>query len=115
MGRRKVLLVEVNEVTWNLIDPLIEQGRLPTFARLKREGAWASPMSDDLPPQLDPGCHDPKGMMMLYGAGIRRGTPIGDSTNLDIAPTLLTLLGLPVPEYMKGRVLREAFDEIPAN
>jgi len=54
VARRKVLLVEVNEVTWNLIDPLIEQGRLPTFARLKREGAWASPMSVDLPPQLDP-------------------------------------------------------------
>lgn len=50
----KVLLVEVNEVTWNLIDPLIERGRLPTFARLKREGAWASPTSVDLPPQLDP-------------------------------------------------------------
>ena len=54
MARRKVLLVEVNEVTWNLIDPLIEQGKLPTFARLKREGAWASPVSVDLPPQLDP-------------------------------------------------------------
>ncbi|HWT03695.1 MAG TPA: hypothetical protein VN256_25830 [Pyrinomonadaceae bacterium] len=50
----KVLLVEVNEVTWNLIDPLIERGQLPTFARLKREGAWASPTSVDLPPQLDP-------------------------------------------------------------
>jgi hypothetical protein len=54
VANRKILLVEVNEVTWNLIDPLIEQGRLPTFARLKREGAWASPMSVDLPPQLDP-------------------------------------------------------------
>lgn len=54
MNRTKILLVELNEVTWNLIDPLIEQGRLPTFARLKREGAWGSPMSVDLPPQLDP-------------------------------------------------------------
>ena len=35
----KVLLVEINEITWDLIDPLIEQGKLPTFARLKREGA----------------------------------------------------------------------------
>ena len=52
--RKKVLLVEVNEVTWNLIDPLIEQGELPTFARLKREGAWASPSSVDLPPMLEP-------------------------------------------------------------
>jgi hypothetical protein len=61
------------------------------------------------------GCHDPKGMMMLYGAGIRPGARIGECTNLDIAPTLLTLLGLPVPEKMKGRVLREAFDEAHAN
>lgn len=53
MGK-KVLLVEVNEVTWNLIDPLIDQGKLPTFALLKREGTWAAPMSVDLPPQLDP-------------------------------------------------------------
>ena len=61
------------------------------------------------------GCHDPKGMMMLYGAGIRRGLRIGECTNLDIAPTLLTLLGLPVPNEMTGRVLREAFDEPQAN
>ncbi len=54
MARKKILLVEVNEVTWDLIDPLIEQGKLPTFARLKQEGAWASPVSVDLPPQLDP-------------------------------------------------------------
>lgn len=54
MTSRKVLLVELNEVTWDLIDPLIEQGKLPTFARLKREGAWATPMSVDMPPHLDP-------------------------------------------------------------
>ncbi len=54
MRRMKVLLVEVNEVTWNLIDPLIEEGKLPTFARLRREGAWGTPASVDLPPQLDP-------------------------------------------------------------
>jgi hypothetical protein len=52
--RKKVLLVELNEVTWDLIDPLIEQGKLPTFARLKREGTWGAPMSVDLWPQLDP-------------------------------------------------------------
>src|SRR5215475_9640420 len=50
----KVLLVELNEVTWDLIDPLIERGKLPTFARLKSEGAWAAPLSVDRPPHLDP-------------------------------------------------------------
>src|SRR5918992_584217 len=54
MKRRKVLLAEINEITWDLIDPLIEQGKPPTFARLKREGAWGAPVSVDLPPQLDP-------------------------------------------------------------
>ena len=52
--RRRVLLIELNEITWNLIDPLIEAGKLPTVARLKKEGSWGAPMSIDLPPQLDP-------------------------------------------------------------
>jgi hypothetical protein len=55
------------------------------------------------------GCHDSKGMMILYGPGVRAGRSIAEANNLDIAPTLLTLMGLPVPEVMKGRALREAF------
>jgi Type I phosphodiesterase / nucleotide pyrophosphatase len=54
MARVKVLLVEVNEVTWDLIDPLAEAGKLPNFARLKRGGAWGTPLAVDMPPQLDP-------------------------------------------------------------
>src|ERR1044071_10218571 len=54
MKRRKVLLAEINEITWDLIDPWIEEGKLPTFARLKRDGAWGAPLSVDAPPQLDP-------------------------------------------------------------
>jgi hypothetical protein len=53
-SRRRVLLLELNEVTWDLIDPFIHEGKLPTFARLKSEGMWAAPMSVDLPPQMDP-------------------------------------------------------------
>ncbi len=51
---RKVVLLELNEITWNLIDPLIEKGVLPNFARLKREGATGSPLSVDLGRHLDP-------------------------------------------------------------
>jgi len=61
------------------------------------------------------GCHDPKGVLMLYGSGIRRDAQISECTNLDIAPTLLNVLGLPVPQEMRGRVLREAFDESQVN
>ena len=38
--KRKVILMEINEIAWDLIDPSIQRGKLPTFARLKREGAW---------------------------------------------------------------------------
>jgi hypothetical protein len=54
MNARKVLMVELNEITWRWIDPLIEEGKLPTFAWLKQAGTWGSPISVDLPPQLDP-------------------------------------------------------------
>jgi hypothetical protein len=51
---RRILLLELNEVTWDLIDPLIAAGKLPNFARMKKEGTWGAPVSVDLPPQLDP-------------------------------------------------------------
>jgi len=54
MIRRKIILLELNEITWTLIDPMIAAGQLPSFARLKQESAWGAPMSVDLPPQLEP-------------------------------------------------------------
>jgi predicted AlkP superfamily phosphohydrolase/phosphomutase len=51
---RKVLLLEFNEITWTIIDPLIARGELPNFARLRREGTWASPEALERPPHLDP-------------------------------------------------------------
>ncbi|HKB15307.1 MAG TPA: alkaline phosphatase family protein, partial [Planctomycetota bacterium] len=35
----RVILLGLDGATWNRIDPLLSQGRLPNFARLKREGA----------------------------------------------------------------------------
>ena len=59
------------------------------------------------------GMHDPRGLLAFWGKGIRAGVEIPSTTNLDIAPTLLTLLGLPVPAAMTGRVLSEAWGEAP--
>ena len=33
--------------------------------------------------------------MILYGPGVRAGARVAEANNLDIAPTLLTLMGLP--------------------
>ncbi len=54
LGPRKVLLLEFNELTWTILDPLIERGLLPNFARLRREGASAAPEANERPPHLDP-------------------------------------------------------------
>jgi hypothetical protein len=56
------------------------------------------------------GHHDPAGLLIMAGPGVRAGARLGECSTLDLAPTLLTLLGLPVPGYMKGRVLEEALD-----
>ncbi len=57
MNPSKVLLVEFNEVNWTVIDRLIEQrgaSFLPNFARLRRDGAWATQVAVERPPHLDP-------------------------------------------------------------
>ena len=38
--RRKVVFIGLDGATWELMDPMIEDGKLPNFARLKKEGAW---------------------------------------------------------------------------
>jgi len=57
------------------------------------------------------GMHDPTGMLLMYGRGIERGLFIDHTTDLDVAPTVLSLLGLPVPEIMHGRALSEAWGD----
>jgi hypothetical protein len=54
------------------------------------------------------GCHDPVGLLAFYGPSVRPG-PFKDINNLDVAPTLLTVLGLEVPTYMKGHAATEPF------
>lgn len=44
---RKVVFVGVDGSAWNIIDPLIEEGLLPTFARLKAEGSYGVLRSTD--------------------------------------------------------------------
>jgi hypothetical protein len=55
------------------------------------------------------GVHDPRGVLFLWGPGIRAGVHLRDAGPLDIAPTILTLLGIPTPAAMTGRALEEAW------
>jgi hypothetical protein len=54
------------------------------------------------------GKHHIDGVLIAYGPGIRSGARV-DAHIYDIAPTVLALLDLPVPEDADGRVLEELF------
>jgi predicted AlkP superfamily phosphohydrolase/phosphomutase len=56
------------------------------------------------------GVHRPAGIFMARGPGIRKGETLSPQAIVDIAPTLLHSLGLPVPEDFEGRVIRDAFE-----
>ncbi len=65
---------------------------------------------DDPHAAMDATWHRPLGMLVLSGPGITRGASVHGANLLDIAPTALTLLGLPIGADMDGRVLIEAID-----
>lgn len=54
------------------------------------------------------------GVLVLAGPGIRKGVTLSDASILDITPTLLALMGLPVAKDMTGKVVAEAFEGVPA-
>jgi len=56
------------------------------------------------------GTHSLNGMVVLKGGAFAEGGRLQTAAIIDLAPTLLYLLGLPVPQDMDGRVLIEAFD-----
>jgi predicted AlkP superfamily phosphohydrolase/phosphomutase len=58
-----------------------------------------------------PGWHGPEALMILAGGPVRAGGELKDVGYLDIAPTILYLLGYPVPGDIPGRVLTEVITE----
>lgn len=68
------------------------------------------PALDDAHAAMDATWHRPLGIIAMRGPGIRKGETLYGANLLDIAPTVLTLLGQPVGADMNGRVLVEALD-----
>lgn len=57
--------------------------------------------------------HRDLGMLLIAGPGIRPDSFVHGANMLDIAPTILTLYGLPVGADMDGRPLLQAFEQPP--
>jgi predicted AlkP superfamily phosphohydrolase/phosphomutase len=71
----------------------------------------ADQVLESLPPGTLQGRHRPTGVFLAAGPGIRQGVQIEGARIVDVAPTVLYALGLPVPEDMDGRPLLEIFGE----
>ncbi len=54
------------------------------------------------------GTHKLNGIFIMKGDGIKKNTTLQETSIMDVAPTILYLLGLPIPTDMDGRVLEEA-------
>jgi len=57
-----------------------------------------------------PGWHAEKALFLMSGGPVRSGTVLTKVTFQDIVPTILYLLGFPVPDDLSGRVLVEAIE-----
>ncbi len=55
--------------------------------------------------------HSPQGIFLLKGPGIKKDELIFGASLIDVTPTILTCLGLPVGEDMDGKVLTQVFEK----
>jgi len=53
------------------------------------------------------GTHRMDGIFLAYGLAVQPGVVVKDAQIVDLAPTILHVMGVPVPEHMDGRVLQE--------
>ncbi len=54
------------------------------------------------------GTHRMNGVFLAYGAPIQAGVEVEGASLIDLAPTILHLMGLPIPDQIDGRILQEA-------
>ena len=61
-------------------------------------------------PERRPGGHGSEGFVVMSGPGVAAGRPFDGARLLDLAPTLLHLMDVPVPNDFDGRVLHEVLE-----
>lgn len=54
--------------------------------------------------------HGPPGILLMQGGPVKRGVALQGASVFDLSPTVLYLLGLPVPSHAAGKVLTDALD-----
>jgi len=62
-------------------------------------------------PYLRTGSHRSRGFMVVQGPGIEPGTSLPHGHALDLAPTVLELMGAPIPDYFEGKPMVQSTRE----
>jgi arylsulfatase A-like enzyme len=79
----------------------------PEFGSSNRLSRYSG-LVTDRPSVSDAGAHRVEGIFALAGPAAARQEGLSSLGIVDVAPTVLHLLGLPVPDDMDGRVALEA-------
>ncbi|MEE8401454.1 MAG: alkaline phosphatase family protein [Candidatus Hydrothermarchaeaceae archaeon] len=72
---------------------------------------FASNMLVAPPTRMTSGNHKMNGTLIMKGRNIKKGAEIQGANIIDIVPTILGIMGVPVPADMDGEVLTEIFEE----
>jgi len=56
------------------------------------------------------GIHRPEGIVLCAGKGVKKGKRIQDAKLMDLHPTILYAMDLPIPEEVEGKVIEELFE-----
>lgn len=76
---------------------------------LASDDASVGPILERIPRNHLGGKHKPDGIFLALGANIREGGTIEGARIIDVAPTILYSMDLPIPKDMDGKVLLEVF------
>lgn len=81
----------------------------PDYEGTERLSSYSSPVTK-IRETINPGDHKMEGILIMSGPLIQASEEaLSDLSLMDVAPTILHLLGLPVPSDLDGRVIGEAF------
>jgi predicted AlkP superfamily phosphohydrolase/phosphomutase len=135
----KDLLAEITQALYELTDP--EDGKQVVDRVYRRDEIYHGPYAE-LGPDLnvimrnmsyithlrrelagtevfgpvatqESGTHRPNGLLIASGEGIIKGVGGLDANVVDVTPTILSVMGVPLPGDLDGRVLREALRGVP--
>lgn len=83
---------------------------MPDDLRINGFGLFQFPAKSWLAPTFDrSGGHRMDGIVAFAGPGVQPGKQLEGARLIDLAPTILAAMGVPIPDDMDGRVLTDAF------